>query len=155
MNPVVVLAIVCSVLTFWLIVVTALIAREKQFLKNLSKGVTKKDLTSILKQLNTSIKLASHKLEEANSRIDRIESANRLHLQKIGFVRFNPFSDTGGNQSFSLCLLDHNNNGIVITSLHSRSTTRLYAKEIQADRLIESEYSEEEWKAYQAAKNYH
>lgn len=143
-----------GVLVIWLIVLTALVAKEKQFLKDLSKGAAKKDLASILKQLNTSIKLASGKLEQASGRIDTIEAANKLHLQKIGFIRFNPFSDTGGDQSFSLCLLDQNNNGIVITSLHSRNSTRLYAKELRSTHLKQTEYSEEEWKAYQSAKNY-
>lgn len=154
MDVIVLSFAVSGVLVVWLIVLTALVAKEKQFLKDLSKGSAKKDLTSILRQLNTSIKLASVKLEQTSNRIDNIESADKLHFQKIGFVRFNPFSDTGGDQSFSLCLLDQNNNGIVITSLHSRNSTRLYAKELKSAHLNQADYSEEEWKAYQTAKNY-
>lgn len=150
-----ILLLILSALAFiWLIVLTALVAQEKQFLKQISKGASKKDFPSILRQLNTSIKLASHKLEDVTNKVVAIESASKLHFQKIGFIRFNPFSDTGGDQSFALCLLDDNNNGIVITSLHSRNTTRLYAKEVKTQHINQSEYSDEEWKAYQAAKNY-
>jgi hypothetical protein len=154
MDLTVVLIIALCVVVIWLIVLTALIAKEKQFLKELGKGAVKKDIASILRQLNTSIKLTSRKLESHSQRLDAIEKIGQLHLQKLGFVRFNPFSDTGGDQSFSLCLLDQNNNGIVITSLHSRAATRLYAKEIKSAQVNKSEYSEEEWKAYTAAKNY-
>jgi hypothetical protein len=154
MDMIVLLLAAMGIITIWLVVLTALIAKEKQFLRELSKGTTKKDLTSILRQLNTSIKLASTKLENTSDRIDKLEIATKLHFQKIGFVRFNPFADTGGDQSFSLCLLDQNNNGIVITSLHSRNTTRLYAKEMQSAHISQNDYSEEEWKSYQAAKNY-
>jgi hypothetical protein len=49
-------------------------------------------------------------------------------------VRFNPFEDTGGNQSFTLALLDANADGIVLSSLHSRTATRVYVKAILAGR---------------------
>ena len=49
---------------------------------------------------------------------------------KIKTLRFNPFNDIGGNQSFVICILDENNNGCLLTSLHNRENTRTYAKEI-------------------------
>jgi hypothetical protein len=45
-------------------------------------------------------------------------------------VRYNPFNDTGGDQSFSLALLDLRDNGFVITSIHGREVDRIYAKQI-------------------------
>lgn len=50
---------------------------------------------------------------------------------KIGLTRFNPFEDLGGDQSFILCLLDQNSSGVIITSLHNRELTRVYAKPIK------------------------
>ena len=52
------------------------------------------------------------------------------HL-KIGITRFNPFDDIGGDQSFILTILDKNNSGAIITSLHNRDITRIYAKPIK------------------------
>jgi hypothetical protein len=51
-------------------------------------------------------------------------------FSRVGLVRFNPFEDTGGNQSFALALLDGNGDGFVVSSLHARAGTRLYAKSI-------------------------
>jgi hypothetical protein len=45
-------------------------------------------------------------------------------------VRFNPFADTGGDQSFALALLDAKGNGVVVSSLHTRTATRFYAKPV-------------------------
>ena len=45
-------------------------------------------------------------------------------------MRFNPFEDTGGDQSFALALLDRENNGIIISSLYGREGTRVYAKAV-------------------------
>ncbi len=52
-------------------------------------------------------------------------------IKKIGIVRFNPFNNTGGDQSFALAFLDSTNSGIVISSLYQREGTRIYAKPIQ------------------------
>ncbi|MGB9609254.1 MAG: DUF4446 family protein, partial [Minisyncoccia bacterium] len=71
-------------------------------------------------------------------------------IQKIGLIRFNPFADTGGNQSFALALLNNFNNGVVISSLHGREGTRIYAKPVIAGK---SKYnlSTEEIKAIEKA----
>ncbi|MFA6007628.1 MAG: DUF4446 family protein [Candidatus Shapirobacteria bacterium] len=52
-------------------------------------------------------------------------------IQKLNLLRFNPFDDVGGDQSFILTLLDKDNSGVLLTSLHHRSFTRLYAKPIK------------------------
>ena len=67
----------------------------------------------------------------------------RHAVQHVGLVRFNPFEDTGGKQSFALALLDGGADGIVLSSLHSRSATRVYVKAILAGRS-EAPLSEEE-----------
>lgn len=50
---------------------------------------------------------------------------------KIGITRFNPFENVGGDQSFILTILDKNNSGAIVTSLHNRDITRIYAKPIK------------------------
>lgn len=67
-------------------------------------------------------------------------------------MRFNPFSQTGGNQSFSLALLDGNNDGIVISSLHNREETRVYAKIVKkGESEKEMPFSDEEREAIRQA----
>lgn len=56
---------------------------------------------------------------------------SHFFIQKIGIVRFNPFKETGGDQSFSIALLDGNNSGLVVTSLYTREKNRIYAKPIK------------------------
>ena len=46
-------------------------------------------------------------------------------------MRFNPFSDTGGDQSFSIALLDGAGDGLVISSLFGRAETRVFAKPVE------------------------
>jgi hypothetical protein len=52
-------------------------------------------------------------------------------IRHVGLVRFSPFHDTGGDQSFALALLDGTLTGVVVTGLHSRTDSRLYAKPVE------------------------
>ena len=52
------------------------------------------------------------------------------HIQKFKLKRYNPYDDVGGDLSFTVSLLNGKNSGVLITSLHTRAGTRLYAKEI-------------------------
>jgi hypothetical protein len=66
-------------------------------------------------------------------------------LSRVGLVRFNPFEDTGGNQSFALAVLDGNGDGFVVSSLHARAGTRLYAKSVSrgaSDSALSAEEAE-------------
>ncbi len=68
------------------------------------------------------------------ARIRAMEGVSRHAVQRVGLVRYNPYEDTGGNQSFALALLDADANGVVLTSLHSRNATRVYLRTIVAGR---------------------
>ncbi len=71
----------------------------------------------------------------------------------ISLVKFNPFSDTGGDQSFVISLLDSQKNGILLTSLHNRDSTRIYAKKITLGKA-DQELSDEEKQALHQALNH-
>lgn len=59
-------------------------------------------------------------------------------------MRFNPYNDTGGDISFTVCLLDKDGSGVVITSLHARSATRVFAKNVVLGKGQKTELSKEE-----------
>jgi hypothetical protein len=75
---------------------------------------------------------------------ERVDALNKLHheldalsqrtIQKVAVIRYNPFSDTGGDQSFAIAMLDSLGNGVVLSSLHSRTDTRVFAKPVQSGR---------------------
>ena len=70
-------------------------------------------------------------MEEMAPRLATAEATAVTSIQKVGFVRFNPFQDTGGDNSFSVALLDQKNDGVLLSSLYMRDGTRLYAKEVK------------------------
>jgi len=78
-----------------------------------------------LKKTETEIR----KLLKSSRALEKMASQS---IQKVGVVRFNPFRETGGDQSFAIALLNSNDNGLVISSLYSREGTRIYSKPIKA-----------------------
>lgn len=97
-------------------------------------------------------KKVKDKCQKLAAKVDRLEEKNRQNIGKVGIVRFNPFEGFGGNQSFSLAMLDENDCGVAITSLFSRDGNRVYAKPIKNG---ESQYalSKEEKEAIALAQN--
>ena len=89
--------------------------------------------------------IISKKIITTNKNSAKTGEITRPH--KINLTRFNPFDDLGGDQSFILCLLDNTNSGAIITSLHTRDSTRVYAKAIKNGQSDELALSKEETKA--------
>jgi hypothetical protein len=82
----------------------------------------------------------------------RLAATGSLASQKISIVRFNPFGDTGGDQSFVLAVLDAHNSGYVLTSIHGREGTRVYVKPVDDGKSKYPLSAEEKKGLAQAAK---
>lgn len=82
----------------------------------------------------------------------KLAATGSLASQKFSIVRFNPFGDTGGDQSFVLAALDAHNSGYVITSIHGREGTRVYVKPVDYGKSKYPLSTEEKQALSQAAK---
>jgi len=137
---------------FWLFILSiALLKTLKHYFHLIGKN-KKQNLKDILEDILEKIKQQEKETGIINNRCDKIEKQSLKHLQKIGFLRFNPFSDTGGDQSFVLSFLDGEETGIVLSSLHSRGTTRLYAKSVKKGKTVGLTLSKEEKEAIKKVK---
>jgi hypothetical protein len=120
---------------------------------SLTGGKNKKTIEEIVGNALRELSIAKKDIDNLTNRCAKIEKNETYHIQKIGLLRFNPFNDTGGDQSFILTLSDANDTGVIITGLYSRSGTRWYAKRILNGKGSEHELSDEEKKALKIAKN--
>jgi hypothetical protein len=130
-----------------------LLFREKQFLRQLFPK-DQKDYQESKKEASLLIR---DKFKELLSEIEEVKRREEIlqrnfrdlskeglgHIQRIEILRYNPFDDTGGDQSFSIVMLDGKFDGLVLTSMHSRSGTRVYAKLVKEGKS-EMELSKEE-----------
>jgi len=104
-----------------------------------------------LKELLSQFKDLKGDFEKISKELENLKEESKFSVQKVGIVRFNPFKDVGGNQSFSICLLDGNDDGMVVTSLYTKEGNRVYGKPIKAG-ISEYLLSEEEKEAIEYAK---
>lgn len=109
------------------------------------------DLKKVLEKIFDQEAENRKEISSLGKRINYLEEDSKLHVQKIGLTRFNPFRELGGDHSFSLAILDAEDSGIIITSLHTRDRTRVYMKDIKKGKSS-SELSVDEEKALSSAQ---
>ncbi len=147
---VVALAIVVVVL----VLLVAWLVRRVRSLGGRLHGLTRGDdggtLEAVLEAHLEKVFGVARDLDDLAARTAVLEAAGRKAFSRVGLVRYNPFEETGGNQSFALALLDADGDGWVLSSLHARSGTRVYAKAIAGGRS-ETALSEEESAALRQA----
>jgi hypothetical protein len=141
-----------SVIIIWLCGLTYFFWKLFLHYNRLTKGSSSRSLQTILDEILKQTNTANKDIAVLQEQYATMEKQGQLHIQKIGLIRFNPFKDTGGDQSFILALLDGRETGIVISGLYSRAGTRWFAKKIVNGKGVEYELSEEEKKAIKEAK---
>lgn len=94
------------------------------------RGANAKHVEELLKKYSNDVDNSLIQIDELAGFVAKMHKTQQMALSKIALVRFNPFGDTGGDQSFCLAILDHYNSGVVISGVHARSGTRVYAKDV-------------------------
>lgn len=140
------------IIIIWLGLISALLFRTISHYNRLTRGVTKHGLQEILETLVSELGGIKRRTSDVERVVRTLVSEGEMHYQHIGVVRFNPFADTGGAQSFTIALLDAKSNGIVMTSLYGRSGNRWYVKEVALGKGKDVELSKEEHTAIEKAK---
>lgn len=136
----------------WILVLTIFYFQLSSHYNKLIKVSSGRGLQALIETLLKEIDGIKKDIAILKSRCDTIEKDGQLHIQKVGLLRFNPFKDTGGDQSFILALVDGNGTGVVLSGLYSRAGTRWYAKKVKNGQSVDHELSLEEKKALQEAR---
>ena len=108
-----------------------MLARQQRLLgqyEHLMTGTSGGNLEAMLNDHVAQVRETAVRVEAVSQLAQRLEKAAYFSLQHMGVVRFNPFQDSGGDQSFAIALVDGHGNGVVLSSLHARDATRVYAK---------------------------
>lgn len=133
------------------IVNTVRIKQIREQTKTFFAGKNGADLEEILTHNNQKLIAFDKEIQELFNISNTINKQAHKGLHKLGIVRFNPFGERAGNQSFALALLNSNDNGFVLSSLHTREGTRIYTKQITKGAPVDNELTEEEKEAIQQA----
>jgi hypothetical protein len=105
-----------------------------------------------IKEVLAYLKKLEKVCQDNSGQLEQLKEKSKKNLAKIGTVRFNPFPEVGGDQSFSIAILDDNNDGFVITSHYLRDANRVYGKPIEGGKS-KYQLSKEEEDAISKATN--
>lgn len=108
------------------------------------QGKNGKTLEDLVINNSKGIKEIDKEIQDLYNISNQVHKLSLRSIHKFGIIRFNPFGDIGGDQSFSIALLDGKNNGIVISSLHTKEGTRVYSKPILKGEAEKYPLTEEE-----------
>jgi hypothetical protein len=136
---------------FWCFVLQDKIKKMQTFNEEFFKGGKIKNIDEILLGHEKNLKILDKDIQELYAVSNEINNLALKSLHKFAVVRFNPFKDVGGNQSFSIAFLDGKDNGLTITALYTKEGTRVYSKTIAEGKSIDFLFSEEEKKAIEMA----
>ena len=143
-----ILNIIFFILLIYLFIRIELIQKKhKEFMKKLGNG---KDIEQMLNNHLAKVNFVQKQNEEILDYCRKIDVNFEKTISKIGIIRYSAFRDTGSDLSFTLALLNKNNDGVVLNGIYSREMSNIYAKPIKNG---ESTYtlSEEEKKAIKEA----
>lgn len=111
---------------------------------NLMKGVDQANLEALVAQQVELARQHDARLSEVEEACRRLSVQANGSLQRVGMVKYNAFDGVGGNQSFSLALLDASGTGFVLSSLFGRNESALYCKAVNAGQPAVAASREEE-----------
>ncbi|HEY4477319.1 MAG TPA: DUF4446 family protein [Candidatus Paceibacterota bacterium] len=114
-----------------LVVAVLFLALRLFFIERLLRRFQGKTPEGVLMEHSSAVGVLQQESAHLHKAIAALAADSVYSVQKVGMVRFNPFSDTGGDQSFAIALLDGQNNGIVMSSLYVQGHPMVYAKPIE------------------------
>jgi hypothetical protein len=144
------IGIVLLLLLIAVLIQSIRLGRAVRSYRSLARGGSDASLADVLDLQVRRVEAVGARLEELDRLAGEMEQRTLTSIQHIGLVRFNPFDDTGSDQSFVIALLDDRRDGIVLSSLHGRANTRLFAKPVERGESSHT-LSEEEAQAIRIA----
>jgi hypothetical protein len=133
MNIDLIVYILCGVIVFitlfMLWIGFKLISLRKMY-KKMMNGPQVGDVEQVIIGLQNHIKQLQHVQQQHNIRLEELNQKWRKTKGQVNIIRYNAFEDYGSDLSFSISILDDDQDGVMITGIHNRDDTRMYAKPI-------------------------
>lgn len=150
--PLLILFGLTIVLLIWNILLQIQNIKTKKRFNALFNGEKATDLEELISNAIKKVKKSEQNIQEIYKFLEHLDKTTQKSIQKVGVVRFNPFHESGGDQSFAIALLDYHNNGLIISSLYTRQGVSVYSKPIEKGESTKYPLSDEEQKAIKKAQ---
>lgn len=131
----IVLIVLIILMIIFIILIILLIIKNNRLNNKLNSFMSGRDGASLEKNiyaLYEDNKMLKEHMMKHRKDINNLYKKHESAFQKMGLVKYDAFHQMGGQLSFSLALLDENNNGFIINSVHSTDGCYSYTKRITA-----------------------
>jgi hypothetical protein len=108
------------------------LSREAPHLRRLARGVEGKDVETIVREQLENVLMLDKRVGQVGLELEELRAHQRTVVQKIGLHRYDATQQLGGKLSFSLCLLDGRDNGVILCSIYRLEDCQIYAREVEA-----------------------
>jgi hypothetical protein len=136
--------VLLSIFLVWITTISYFLYSIRRHYQALVTKTGKNELDKILDDLLKKETQNNSSVAEIKDRVYNLEQKNKRVLQKIGFLRFNPFERIAGDQSFLFSILDGERSGIILNFIYTREGIRVYGKQVKKGKGDTYELSKEE-----------
>lgn len=129
----VVILVLCIIILILLVINITNICSINKLKKKYHKFMTGKNAKSLENEIIALFednKFIKSSIDKNKKDIRTLYKNMESTFQKIGITKYDAFNQMGGKLSFCLALLDENNNGFILNSVHSAEGCYSYTKEI-------------------------
>ena len=144
-SPYIIIGLSVIVILLFIIVLvqgTAINNMESRYRK-MMRGTSTQNLEELIINNLDSINESEEKSKECLKEIEELKKKTKSCVQKIAITRYKAFEDIGSDLSFSIAMLDENNDGLILTSIFGRNESTTYAKPVDKG-ISRYDLSEEE-----------
>ncbi|NLG84735.1 MAG: DUF4446 family protein [Firmicutes bacterium] len=139
-----------AVTAAFIIAVLRLRTLHRLYRAALSRREGENELEKMLVYLGQATQSLTQRVTGLENEMEEVRTRARFYFQRWALERYRAFKDQGGDQSFTLVLLDENGDGVILTSIYGRDESRCFAKEVERGQARQP-LSEEEKRALRMA----
>lgn len=138
-----VIAILMILIFVWVGLISYNLGLIRRSQRILTRGMSDNTLQEILAQHFVRVDALEDRIANSEQNIDTLHDIQLGAVQRIGMVKYDAFSDMGGELSFALAMLNEHGDGIVVSTITGRQDNRTYAKQVRNGRPVLQPSAEE------------
>lgn len=154
LSPYIIMGMTAIIILLFILVIVLFkaVGKVENRYRKLMRGTSNKNLEEVLLERLDSIENVNEISERALKECERLEIKMKECIQKVAIMRYKAFENVGSDLSFSIAMLDDNNDGVILTGIYGRQESTTYAKPIDKG-ISRYDLSEEELYVLNEASN--
>jgi len=123
--------VVTLILLVLFIIWAAKLSKLRSKYTQMMNGGQAGDLEGLLMEIQSKLNAQKAESDQTAAKVEQIISNVKTMKSNVAIHRYNAFGEPGSDLSFTVAILDDHEDGLIMTGIHSREQTYIYAKPVQ------------------------